>query len=129
MLPADRLSSHPQLSHELYTLGATVEYLIGNIDQSVAYSKPVLEDADFTREEKFPLRVLECKRLSVVEAKHKEAVNFCLNLLKDMGYEFLWSRSLVAAQAITALSKTTKALQAKPKDFYTELGRQTGKIP
>lgn len=127
MLPPDKWAIHRKLALDLYTLGAQMELVIGNADQAAAFSEIVLQRDDLTLEEKLPLRLLESKRLSSVDGKHKKAVQYCLDLAKDMGYDFLWSRSLVAIQAIVYLSKTIKAVKAQPEGFHKRLGRNEGK--
>ncbi|KAL3927280.1 MAG: hypothetical protein SGBAC_013148, partial [Bacillariaceae sp.] len=127
MLPENNWTTQQALTLELYTLGAQVELLLGRIAESKQYCSAVLNRDDIELSAKIPVWITEIRRLSTVEMKYPEAVKTCLALLKDMKYQFIWSRSLIAVQALRALSRTTKAVKQQPKDFFLKLGSMDGR--
>lgn len=91
------------------------------------YCSTVLTRGDVDVDSKTPFRVIEVQRLAHIELDYPNAIKLGLAALKDMGFKFRWSRSLVAVQALSALSKTIKQIKRQPKDFYLHLGRMDEK--
>ncbi|KAL3928585.1 MAG: hypothetical protein SGBAC_012588 [Bacillariaceae sp.] len=125
MLPTNKWRSHRSLSVKMYVFAAKVEYSIGCIERFEMYKKEVFLQAGFSLHETLPLRMLEVHRLGFVDMKHKEAVDYCLELLDEMGYRFFRFKHFKRLQVLPVLPRTIEVVKQLPKDFHTKLGRMT----
>ncbi|CAJ1957586.1 unnamed protein product [Cylindrotheca closterium] len=109
------------VSLNLYTIGAEAELLLGNVDAAERYRDVVLSRSDLSTLEMLPLQIGKAKALGDVELKSKEALEYCLSLLKNHGCRLTWVRPLALPQAVASLIRTVKLAKAKPHSFYEEM--------
>lgn len=105
----------------LYGIGAESELMLGNVDSAARYRDVVLSRSDLTTIEMLPFEVGKVKALSDVELKSKEALDYCVKLLKKLGCRLTWARSLAFPQAAVQAILTVKRAKAKPDFFYEAL--------
>jgi len=125
VLPDEKWSLGSALSLELYTLGAQMELALGRYDQANEYCKEVFSQRDWPLADVVPLRMVKGRLMFSVELKFNSAIDYCQDLLQDMGYKLLWSRATVPIQAVSSLIRTIQTLKKKPPDFYEEMGIMT----
>lgn len=113
MLPSDKWTVGSELSLDLYTLGAQMELALGRYDEANGYCKEVFSQRDWPLTDVLPLRMVKGRLMFSVELKFNSAIDYCQDLLQDMGYKLLWSRTTVPFQAV---------LKKKPPDFYEDIG-------
>ena len=68
----------------LYTLGAKSGLIIGNIDAATRYREAAVSRPDRSMLEILPLQIGKGKALCDFELKSKEALDYCLVLLKKL---------------------------------------------
>ncbi|CAJ1957594.1 unnamed protein product [Cylindrotheca closterium] len=105
----------------LYTIGAEAELLLGNVTAAEGYRELVLSRHDLSTLEMLPLQIGKAKALGDVELKSKEALEYCLSLLKKHGCRLTRVRQLAFPQAVASLIRTVKKAKAKPQSFYEEM--------
>ncbi|KAL3934740.1 MAG: hypothetical protein SGBAC_009606 [Bacillariaceae sp.] len=127
MLPENKWTSHRSLSVKMYVFAAKIEFSIGSIDRSEMYKKEVFLQEGLSLEETLPLRLLEAHRLGSVDMKHEESVDYCLELLDEMGYRFFRFKHFKLLQVLPVLPRTIEVVKNLPEDFHTNLGRMTDK--
>ena len=81
----------------------------------------VLSRDDLSTLEVLPLQIGKAKALSDVELKSKEALDYCLQLLKNLGCRLTWARPLALPQAYAKASLTINRAKAKPQSFYENM--------
>ncbi|KAL3941791.1 MAG: hypothetical protein SGBAC_003907 [Bacillariaceae sp.] len=121
VLPSDAWKTDRSLALDLYTIGAQMQLISGNIDVADEYSKELFKQENVSVMETLPLRIARAWTLSSVESKHVEATEYVLKLLRELGYKLIWRRSLASAQAVSAFPRTLKLFKEAPRDFYKTL--------
>ncbi|CAJ1954192.1 unnamed protein product [Cylindrotheca closterium] len=105
----------------LYTIAAEAELTLGNVAAAERYREAVLSRSDLSTIEMLPLQVGKAKALGDVEVKPKEALEYCLSLLKNHGCRMTWVRPLALPQAVASFIRAVKKAKAKPQKFYEEM--------
>eukprot|EP00526_Cylindrotheca_closterium_P006456 CAMPEP_0113642166 /NCGR_PEP_ID=MMETSP0017_2-20120614/22151_1 /TAXON_ID=2856 /ORGANISM="Cylindrotheca closterium" /LENGTH=586 /DNA_ID=CAMNT_0000553575 /DNA_START=640 /DNA_END=2397 /DNA_ORIENTATION=+ /assembly_acc=CAM_ASM_000147 len=105
----------------LYTIGAESELVLGNVDAAERYREVVLSRSDLSALELLPLQIGKAKALGDVELKSKEALEYCLRLLKKLGCRLTWARPLSLPQGAVGAIRTIKKAKAKPSSFYESM--------
>ncbi|CAJ1948449.1 unnamed protein product [Cylindrotheca closterium] len=120
LLEDDKWSSDRLLTLKLYTMGAEMEAMLGNVDATNRYTEEVLAQGDFEQLEIVPLKMAKANMLHH-DFKFDESVNFCMQILRDLGCKVAWARRLVPVQAIVTLMRLSKRAKALPQSFYDKL--------
>lgn len=102
----------------LYIIGAEAELILGNVNTTERYREAVLCRSDLSTLEVLPLQIGKAKALGDVELKYKEALEYCLKLLKTLGCRLTWVRPLAFPQALVKFIRIAKRAQSKPESFY-----------
>ena len=102
----------------LYTVGAEVEIVLGNVKAAEVYREVVLSRSDLSTLEMLPLQIGKAKALGDVELKYKSALEYCLKLLNDLDCRLAWVRQLALPQAIARATQIIKKAKSKPQMFY-----------
>ncbi|KAL3937797.1 MAG: hypothetical protein SGBAC_007162 [Bacillariaceae sp.] len=114
MLPRDHWTTHRDLTLELYTMGAEAELAEGDLLAAAVYCNAVFQHEDCSVLEKVPLRMAVINMLYSGDSKRKQkALEMCLNLLQELDYKLIYSKSLLPFQTICAVVKTVKATKRK----------------
>ncbi|CAJ1936539.1 unnamed protein product [Cylindrotheca closterium] len=121
MLPSNVWIMDRSLALDLYTIGAHMQLISGNIDKADEYSKEIFNQKDISVMETLPMRIARAWTLSSVESKHAEATEYVIHLLRELGYNQIWRVGLAPAQALSAFRRTLKLIKEAPKDFYKSL--------
>ncbi|KAL3928913.1 MAG: hypothetical protein SGBAC_012437 [Bacillariaceae sp.] len=121
LLKDDKWSSDRSLTLKLYTLGAEMEVMVGNVAASERYSSEVLSQHDFSVMETFPLKLAKASAIGSNDLKFDESVKVYLKLLGEIGCRVAWSRKLVPVQAIVKLMRVIKRVKATPQSFYDKM--------
>ena len=77
------------------------------------YCHKVMAQKDFSTLETLSVYLVQIHRLAFMEAKHQEAIDLCLDVLKKLGCRLVANRSLMPVQAIISLLQTVKVAQEK----------------
>lgn len=125
MLPEEKWTVGAPLALELYTIGAQIELALGRYAEANEYCKEVFSQKEWPLTDVLPLRMVKGRLMFSVELKFNSAIDYCQDLLKDMGYKLLWSKRRVPIQAVSSLIRTIKTLKNKPPDFYKDIGIMT----
>ncbi|CAJ1953895.1 unnamed protein product [Cylindrotheca closterium] len=107
-----------QLALQLYTIGAEMNLVAGNIVAAEEYCEVVLGRSELSTMETLPLKMVRAKALSTMELKFDEALEYCLKLLREIGCKLTWPRSLVPVQALTMVLRTIKKLEKVPEGSF-----------
>eukprot|EP00980_Cylindrotheca_fusiformis_P004976 scaffold1054_cov124-Cylindrotheca_fusiformis.AAC.16 len=111
---AEKWASHRALSVRLYTVATEAELALGHFVEAENYGNEVLDRVDCTTMEKLPLKMAKARKLSNVDLKYNESINFTLELLKELGCKLVWNRSTARFQAIATYLKTIKMAKKAP---------------
>eukprot|EP00980_Cylindrotheca_fusiformis_P012099 scaffold2923_cov121-Cylindrotheca_fusiformis.AAC.9 len=124
LLPKDKWTTHRTLTLALYTIGSEVELASGRVERAERYSNAVLNRKEFTTMEVLPLKMAKISKLCTVDLKFKETIQECLDLLKDLCVNLVWSGVTTPFQAVTTLMRTIKMAKKAPApdDFFGKLG-------
>lgn len=114
MLPSNKWDAHRSLTLRLYTLGAEVELALGHVEGAETYSNEVLNRKDCSTMEKLPLKMAQAAKICTVDLKFNETIVICLDILKELGCNLVWTRATVPMQAISALMRTIKMAKKAP---------------
>ncbi|CAJ1957582.1 unnamed protein product [Cylindrotheca closterium] len=112
---------HKSQALSLYTIGAEAELVLGNVTAAEGYREMVLSRSDLSTLEMLPLQIGKAKALGDVELKSKEALEYCLRLLKKLGCRLTWIRPVALPQAAMRAIRTIKKAKAKPQSFYESM--------
>lgn len=128
LLPRDHWKSHRDLTLQLFTLGAETEIALGNSRAAAGYCNAVLQHEDCTVMEKLPIHFAVISKLSGGDAQLKQkALDMTLDVLKELGYPVLKSKTMLSAQTVVSLVKTVKATKKRiaSKTLGSSLGSMT----
>lgn len=124
LLPEDCFVFRRDISLRLHILAVEMALVLGDIDKVKRYSDLVLKRTDFEPLEVLPLNLAKAKRLSSVELRFDDAIEFCLSSLKGLGCKFVWNKTLLPMQAVAVLLRTIKTVKKKAKEgFHKTLRR------
>ncbi|KAL3940658.1 MAG: hypothetical protein SGBAC_004844 [Bacillariaceae sp.] len=121
LLQDDKWSSNRSLTLNLYTMGAEVEVMLGNIEVANRYSCEVLSQTELSTMEVLPLKMAKASTLAQTEVKFDKASEYYMKVLRELGCRVTWTRRLVPVQSIVKLMKTIKKVKAKPMSFYEDM--------
>ncbi|CAJ1961251.1 unnamed protein product [Cylindrotheca closterium] len=110
-LPMGKWKLHRGLTLQLYSLGAEVEYALGHINKAEEYIAIILNREDLTAMETLPLKKMKAQILATAHLRWHEACDYGLVILKDLGYNFVWSRALVPVQMLMAIKNLAKRVK------------------
>ncbi|CAJ1961245.1 unnamed protein product [Cylindrotheca closterium] len=110
-LPNDKWKLHRVLALQLYSIGAEMEYALGNIPTAEEYIGIILDRDEFTPMETLPLKKMKAQILATAHLRWNEACDFGLVILKDLGYNFVWKASLIPIQMLMAIKKIAKRVK------------------
>lgn len=122
LLQSSKWQENRSLTLKLYTLSAEMELILGNIAVAERRNGEVLDRDDVSAMEKLPLKLAKARTLSSVELKFGEAIDYCVDLLKELGVNLCWSRRLVPVQALKKALSTIKKVKQFPKESYKKGG-------
>ncbi|CAJ1941241.1 unnamed protein product [Cylindrotheca closterium] len=114
----NRWSQNRPMTLRLYTIGAEMERLLGNVTAAERYRCEVLSRTDLDIMESLPLKLATASNLSSVELKFDEAVAYCLDVLKELGCRVFISRKILKAQAVMSLFRTIRRVKKLPSDHF-----------
>jgi len=80
------------------------------------YNNKVLSRDDFSALEKFPLNFAKSYKISNVEMKYDNAIEFCLDVLKELGCSIVGNRVTLPVKAISSLLRTVKLAKNTSRD-------------
>ncbi|CAJ1940791.1 unnamed protein product [Cylindrotheca closterium] len=118
LLKDTRWSQNRQLTLRLYTIGAEMERVLGNVAVAERYSSEVLSRPELDKLQTLPLKLGRASTLSTVQLKFEETVSYCLDVLKELGCKLFVSRKLLASQAIITLIRTIRRVKNLPLDYF-----------
>lgn len=121
LLPNDKWVAHRELTLSLYTLGVEMELAAGKVQEMDVYSDAVLSRGDCSTLEKLPLYFAQSYKLCTMELKYQETIDFCLNVLKELGCKLLSSGTLLPIQAVASLMRTVRMAKKVQKERYQSL--------
>jgi len=121
LLKEDKWSSNGSLALKLYTMGAEVEIMLGNVETAKNYSREVLSHVELSIVETLPLKMAEASTIAHTEVQFDKAVEYYMKLLRELGCGVTWSRKFVPIQSLVKLMKTIKKVKAKPLCFYEQM--------
>ena len=116
-LPKSMWTEHSPLALELHTLGAELEVTLGNVDIAEAYISEVLAQKHLEKREQLPILISKSYKLSNIESKHKEALEFLCQTMKSFGY-WVPLGVLQPIHALRVLFRTVKAAKKRPISSY-----------
>ena len=122
-LPADHWETHRPLALKLYSMAAEMELALGQVGSSEAYGSEVLAQNNMSIMETLPFRLATARSLCYVQLKFDDAINYCLPLLRELGYNLTWSRKAVPIQAVRSLLRSVKALKQAPKELWENVAK------
>ncbi|KAL3939929.1 MAG: hypothetical protein SGBAC_005438 [Bacillariaceae sp.] len=102
----------------LYTVGAEAELMLGKVDVAERYREVALSRSDLSTLEMLPLQIGKAKSLGDFELKSKEALEYCLRVLKKHGCLLTRVQVMSLPQALVRVIRTVKKAKAKPPSFY-----------
>jgi hypothetical protein len=120
-LPCSKWTTHRDLTLRLYSIGAEMEFALGNLDAMEDYSSAVLSLDDATILEKFPLYMTRFHRLSTTDLKHNQAIKLGLAVLKELGCDLIFCSIALPVQAFASLMQTIRMAKKTPKDVYKNM--------
>jgi predicted ATPase len=111
-LPADDMwTLHRELTLQFYSLGAEMEYALGNIPKAESYIDIMLKRDEFTAMETLPLRKMKARILATAHLKWTEACEYGLQILRDIDFKFAWKRAFIPVQMLLMIKKLSKRLE------------------
>ncbi|KAL3937345.1 MAG: hypothetical protein SGBAC_007536 [Bacillariaceae sp.] len=119
----DKWTSRRVLALQLYSIGAEMQYALGNISKAEEYIGIILDREEFKPMETLPVQKMKAQILATAHLRWSEACDFGLVILKDLGCSFIWNRSMIPVQMlleIRSLAKRVKKLSVedvKSMDF------------
>eukprot|EP00980_Cylindrotheca_fusiformis_P010936 scaffold2499_cov125-Cylindrotheca_fusiformis.AAC.27 len=121
LLPTSKWSSHKELTLRLYTIGAEVELALGNTEVMEKYSDEVLSQQSCTTLDKVPVYTAKFHKLSNVDLKYDDTINFCLAVLKELDISVVPSPAiLLPVKALQSLLSTTHLAKNTPKEAFMD---------
>ncbi|KAL3938114.1 MAG: hypothetical protein SGBAC_006897 [Bacillariaceae sp.] len=121
VLQDDKWSSDRSLTLTLYTMGAEMEAMVGNIGASERYSDEVFSQPNLSVIETLPLKMAKASTMGSTNLKFDESVKFYLKLFDEIGCRVTWTRRLVPVQSIVKLLRVIKRVKATPQSFYDKM--------
>lgn len=116
-LPESKWTNHSLLALKLYTLGAEMEVTLGSTDTAKEYMGEVLRQSHLTELEKLPIYIAKSYKLSNIESKHEEDLEFLCRTLKNFGY-WVPLGVLQPFHALRVLRRTIKAAKKRSIGSY-----------
>jgi len=110
-LPEDKWTLQRQLTLQFYSLGAEMEYALGNIPKAEEYIGIILERDEIAPMETLLLRKMKAQILATAHLRWNEACDYGLVILKDIGYKFAWNRGLIPIQMLVAIRNLAKRVK------------------
>ncbi|CAJ1961239.1 unnamed protein product [Cylindrotheca closterium] len=107
----DKWTLHRQMTLQLYSLGAEMEYALGNIRKAEEYIGIILDRDEFTPMETLLLKKMKAQILATAHLRWNEACDYGLVILKDLGYNFAWNRNLIPVQMLVAIRNLAKRVK------------------
>jgi predicted ATPase len=125
-LSKDKWTDHRDVALRLYTIGAEMELALGHVDRMESYSNEVFSQDCYTTMDKFPLYLATIYKLSTMDLKYVESIEYCLLVLKElMGSRMVAFRALLPLQAIFSLKRAIKVAKNTPRETYKILPKMT----
>mmetsp|Transcript_24272 Transcript_24272/g.59418 ORF Transcript_24272/g.59418 Transcript_24272/m.59418 type:complete len:610 (+) Transcript_24272:2715-4544(+) len=122
LLPSDLWTDeHRELTLDLYTAGAEMEWAIGHADKVEEYVAAVLGREECTPIEVVPVKMILAKLRAATQMRFNDAIDLSLDVLKEMGYKLIWSQRLVGIQAIKLAMQTIKNFKKLPREHFDSL--------
>ncbi|KAL3942928.1 MAG: hypothetical protein SGBAC_002956 [Bacillariaceae sp.] len=121
LLKDDKWSSGRSLTLKLYTMGAQMEVMAGNVAASKRYCSEVLDQPDLSLIETLPLKLTQACAIGSTDLKFDASVSFYLKLLDQIGCRVTWTRRLVPVQSVVKLMRIIKRVKATPQSFYDKM--------
>jgi len=121
-LPIDSWTTDRDLTLELYSLGAEMNVTLGRISAAEEYIRVVLDRKEYSPMETMQLKMMKVTILESVELRPDDAVNYAVQALKDIGYDFVWNRRLMPVQVLAGVMQTVKRLEKLPVDHFEKIG-------
>ena len=109
--PDDMWTVNRELTLEFYSLGAEMEYALGNVPKAEEYIDIILKRDKFTPMETLPLRKIKAQILATAHLKWTEACNYGLQILRDINFKFAWKRALIPVQMLVMIKNLSKRVK------------------
>lgn len=114
------------LTLQLYKIGTEMETALGNVKKAEEYAKEILGRDEYTTMEKIPFKVVSIRKELLVDFKHEETIERCMELLKELDYKLIWSKKSMALQALVELKKAIR--RAKNTEMFKKSNYSLGKM-
>mmetsp|Transcript_3756 Transcript_3756/g.8624 ORF Transcript_3756/g.8624 Transcript_3756/m.8624 type:complete len:1095 (+) Transcript_3756:156-3440(+) len=120
-LPSDSWDTDRWLPLQLYSRGAEIELALGRTEKVDEYVGAVRNTEACTLIETMPVQVIKMRSL-VSQVVIADSINdHALALLKKLGFQLVWNRKLVRAQALTLAIRTIKKVKRLSVHHFASL--------
>jgi len=120
-LPSDSWNRHRQLSLELYSRGAEIELALGRMEKVDEYVGAVMNTGACTLIETMPMQMIKMRTMMNHLTSFDAVIDYGLALLKQLGYQLVWNRTLVRVQALMLTINTIKKVKRLPVHHFASL--------
>lgn len=117
-LPYDKWESQRTLTLRLYTIGTETELALGRVDAMREYSKEVLSQKSCSTLDKVPVYTASFHKLSNMDLKYKDTIQFCLSVLNELGVDLATKGPLHSIKAVTIFRRTVRSATNIPISAY-----------
>jgi predicted ATPase len=118
LLPNNKWISHRELTLRLFTVGTEVELALGRVESMEKYSNEVLSQESCSTLDKVPVYTAKFHKLSNIDLKYKDTIDFCLSVLKELGINVVPNRATLPVKAIASLFQTVRLAKNTPKEAF-----------
>lgn len=121
LLPSTKWTSHRELTLRLYTVGTEVELALGRAEAMEKYSEEVLSQESCTTLDKVPVYTAKFHKLSNIDLKYKDTINFCLRVLKELDIHVVPTPAiLLPVKALQSLMHTVQLAKNTAKEKFKD---------
>jgi len=113
-LPYDKWESQRNLTLKLYTIGTETELALGRVEAMKKYSKEVLSQASCSTLDKVPVYTASFHKLSNIDLKYKDTIQFCLTVLEELGVDLTAKGPLHTVKTVTIFRRTVRLAKNTP---------------
>ncbi|KAL3938239.1 MAG: hypothetical protein SGBAC_006816 [Bacillariaceae sp.] len=110
------------LAVKLYTVSAETEIVLGNAEVAEQRCEEVLQNEEVSYVEKLPLKLTKERILSATQVNFDPAIDYCLELLKELGCVLFRRKLLKPVQAIRKSLAAIKKVKKVPMEAYDTMG-------
>jgi predicted ATPase len=125
LLPREKWVVHRDLTLHLYTLAAQMSLALGRVEMMETYSNEVLYQGHCSIDEKLSLYMAKCHKLSNMDLKYEETIEFCNTVLCELDCKMILHRSMLPIQASVSLLRTVRLANSIPAESWRQPKRMT----